>query len=242
MQIEATLTFTDENGRTRSAVVNARHFSIDAIPKTISRSLIPTSPASTLIECFDDFLQITDCGSQNGTAVNGAPVVGAVELRAGDVITLGRALALKVGVRAAVAPAHATSLPAASSASDASGAHQAAKSLTANNQPRSAWWMSVPVLAATAAAVFVLLAAVVLLVVSRDHRRSPREWRGAQQENRKKPEDPQRSSALWHLRLKHTRRLSRSTSLQLPRRVPVQPLSRVTLLRRSHESSVPPHK
>lgn len=198
MQVEATLTYTDATGHTRSVIVSARYFSIGRNPENnlqIDNSSLSRQHA--LVECFDDFLQITDCGSQNGTAVNGAPVMGAVELRDGDVITLGEVLDLKVGVRAAAVPistaaaqSHAAFLLAASSSSDISGAHEAAKPLASHNQPRPAWWMSVPVLAATAAAVFVMLAAVVLLVVSRDNRRSPGERRGAQQENRKKPEDP----------------------------------------------------
>lgn len=172
MQIEASLTFIDHDGRTRSVAVDARYFSIGRTPENnlqIADSNLSRQHA--LIERFDSFLQITDCGSQNGTTVNGAPISGAVELRHDDVITLGGAIDLQVSLRAA-APAPIVTPTTTTAAS--SSTHHASVTVSSPVSAPAPWWLSISVLAALGAAlVFILGAAITLFIVSRPERSAP---------------------------------------------------------------------
>jgi len=49
-----------------------------------------------VIETFDGVVQVSDCGSRNGTSVNGIPVSDAAVLRDGDAITLGETCVITV--------------------------------------------------------------------------------------------------------------------------------------------------
>ncbi len=196
MQVEVTLTFTDETGSPRVVAVSTRHFLIGRNPdNNLQIADSNLSRQHALIECFDSFVQVTDCGSQNGTNINGTPVFGAVEIKHGDVITLGGAFDLKVSVREAALPA-ATPLSAAPAAATAATAQadKAADGATASsafpvNAPPS-WWLSVPVLAAAAAAIFVILGATVIFIVfSGDGRRPRKDRPGKRQESRQPLED-----------------------------------------------------
>src|SRR5258708_1321765 len=90
MPREIALTVIDQDGRERRVSVESRRFTIG---RQSDNDLViedgSLSRRHALIESFGDFVQISDCGSQNGTSVNGHPITGTVELEDGDIITLG---------------------------------------------------------------------------------------------------------------------------------------------------------
>ncbi|MBC7910183.1 MAG: FHA domain-containing protein [Pyrinomonadaceae bacterium] len=97
MRPEITLSYYDEAGRLRRVRVESLRFSIGRIPDNdlmIEHSSL--SRRHALIESFDDSVQISDCGSQNGTFLNGAQVTFPVELHDNDVINLGDACEVTV--------------------------------------------------------------------------------------------------------------------------------------------------
>jgi predicted component of type VI protein secretion system len=99
MEPEVTLTFND--GRERRVVVHTRGFTIGRAPDNDLVLNYPNlSRRHAVIESSGGGVRIADCGSQNGTLVNGVPADGSVELRDGDVVTLGGLCDLKVGIRA----------------------------------------------------------------------------------------------------------------------------------------------
>jgi FHA domain len=90
MQSQLTLTYYDDAGRLTRVNVASRRFTIGRDPENdlvIKRTGL--SRRQALIESFDNTLQISDCGSSNGTFVNGNRVEFPIELRDGDVIDLG---------------------------------------------------------------------------------------------------------------------------------------------------------
>src|SRR5215216_401831 len=92
MEPTVILTYNDEAGSVQHVRVRSKRFSIGRIPGNdlvIRDSML--SRRHALIESHDGVSYISDCGSQNGTLVNDNPVVGAVALREGDIITLGGA-------------------------------------------------------------------------------------------------------------------------------------------------------
>ncbi len=98
MQTEITLAYYDEAGRLRRVRVESKRFTIGRIPD--NDLMIENSSLSrrhALIESFDDaVVQISDCGSSNGTFLNGSPVTLPVDLHDGDVINLADACDLTV--------------------------------------------------------------------------------------------------------------------------------------------------
>ncbi len=91
------LVFTDEQGAEQQALVTARSYSIG---RHASNDLVLADPSLSrrhaLITCFEEMAQITDCGSQNGTFVNGHQIRGATDIKSGDVILLGESCQLRV--------------------------------------------------------------------------------------------------------------------------------------------------
>jgi pSer/pThr/pTyr-binding forkhead associated (FHA) protein len=90
MSSDATLTLIDESGSERFIPITSRRFSIGRLPE----NELPINDSSlsrrhAIIENFDGTFFITDCGSQNGTAVNGAPATAPVKLGDNDLIVLG---------------------------------------------------------------------------------------------------------------------------------------------------------
>jgi hypothetical protein len=90
MPREIALTVIDQDGRESKVSVESRRFMIG---RQSDNDLViangSLSRRHALIESFDDLVQISDCGSQNGTSVNGHLLTGTVELHDGDIITLG---------------------------------------------------------------------------------------------------------------------------------------------------------
>ncbi len=163
MQPEVRLTIRNGAGRGNVVTVQSRRFSIGRNPDndlTIQDSSL--SRRHAIIENFDGIIQISDCGSQNGTWVNNNPVVGGVVLRNGDLISLGDSCELTVQISsndgAGIAP---SSQPAAVESHPgpfvpaSGGQYQQASTLS---------WLSVPVIAAVSVIV-ILLGAVILILV-----------------------------------------------------------------------------
>jgi FHA domain len=96
MQPQLTLTYYDDAGLKRANVTSWR-FTIGRDPENdlvLDRTSL--SRRQALIERFDDTFQISDCGSSNGTFVNGIRVEFPVELHDGDVINLAEVCELEV--------------------------------------------------------------------------------------------------------------------------------------------------
>ena len=90
MTPEVNLTVIDELGNTRQVSVNSKRFSIGRTPDNdlaIEHSSL--SRRHAVIENFDGQVHLTDCGSQNGTEVNGSAILASAVLHDGDLITLG---------------------------------------------------------------------------------------------------------------------------------------------------------
>ncbi|GEM_PF-1926052 len=94
--MELRLIYEDEEGRdeievTASRFTIGRHADNDFVIEDSN-----LSRRHALIENFDGVYFLSDCGSQNGTTLNGKPVSSQAEIHDGDVIVLGDAQELKV--------------------------------------------------------------------------------------------------------------------------------------------------
>ncbi len=99
MPSELTLIFTDEQGQQQQVIVNTNPFTIgrqDGNELVIRDSSL--SRRHTLITSFNDVAQISDCGSQNGTYLNGQRLNSAAVLKHGDLITIGQDCKIRVQV------------------------------------------------------------------------------------------------------------------------------------------------
>jgi len=100
MTSEVTLTIRDDSGDSRSVVVHSNRFTIGRTPDNdlaIEHSSL--SRRHAVIENFEGIIQISDCGSQNGTEVNGAPITAGCVLNDGDWIVLGGVCEIEVQIR-----------------------------------------------------------------------------------------------------------------------------------------------
>lgn len=100
MTQEVTLIVSDEFGTTREVLVDSKRFTIGRTPE--NDLAIPNSNLSrrhAVIETFEGIIQITDCGSQNGTQVNGSEVVASAILHDEDLITLAGVCDITVTIR-----------------------------------------------------------------------------------------------------------------------------------------------
>lgn len=97
MQPRLTLTYYDDDGQLTRVNVASRRFTIG---RDIKNDLVidqsSLSRFHALIEDFDNTFQISDCGSSNGTFVNGNRIQLPVALRDGDVINLAEVCELDV--------------------------------------------------------------------------------------------------------------------------------------------------
>jgi len=166
---EVTLTIYDvETGEEERVGIDLRRFTIGRLPENdLSLDDSSLSRRHALIERADGSVIVSDCGSQNGTFVNGKPVVGAVELHDGDLLTFGGSTEITVEIRhestqyagGPSTPVHAPAenpTPAAGSVS-----------------PSIPSWMNAPVLAA-AAVVLILLGAGLLVAINQTSSSAPR--------------------------------------------------------------------
>ena len=184
MNPEVTLTISDESGNTRDVLVQSKRFTIGRTPENdLSIANSSLSRRHAVIETFEGLIQITDCGSQNGTEVNGTQVVGGTVLRHGDLITLGGVCDITVTIVDNGKPVPQISGGSIPVKSSPPGPQQAATSgaqrRTASPSPRpgtkapsvgGASWLGglgIPLIAATAVALVVVVGGGLLLFVLR---------------------------------------------------------------------------
>ncbi|HVG19899.1 MAG TPA: FHA domain-containing protein [Blastocatellia bacterium] len=167
MRPQLTLSLKDERGRSRHVTVECARFTIG---RAQDNDLVIDDPGLSrrhaLIESFDGIIQISDCGSQNGTFVNGGPVAGATVLKDGDVIMAGRSCEIGVSLDAnclgpQVAPGHENG-PDAQAEPDADDP----ASLAVAARPSKMGLTSAPVIASAALAA-VLIASIALVLLNR---------------------------------------------------------------------------
>ncbi len=164
MPAELSLFFTDEDGQERQLLVNANPFTIgrqDGNDLVIKDAGL--SRRHALITSFNDVAQVSDCGSQNGTYLNGQRLTSAAVLKNGDVIAIGESCKLRVQVRAAAVAStvnKAASNPPPKAVASAPSAVPAAQSNL--ELPK----LSPAVLATIATAAILLLAGVLIGVVA----------------------------------------------------------------------------
>lgn len=103
MPSELILFFTNENGHEQQIAVTVNPFSIG---RSEGNDLVVhdagLSRRHALITFFNDIAQVTDCGSANGTFVNGKQINGNENLKNGDVLTLGQNCKIRVQISAVV--------------------------------------------------------------------------------------------------------------------------------------------
>lgn len=96
---QITLTLSDERGPSEQVAVEATRFTIGHSPDNDLAIDDPMlSRRHALIERFDGIVQISDCGSEHGTCVNGKRINGGVVLRNGDMISIGAACNILVSI------------------------------------------------------------------------------------------------------------------------------------------------
>lgn len=168
MRPEFTLTLYDlETGRKKRINLDSRRFTIGRL---LENDLAIDDPdlsrRHAIIESFEGSVLISDCGSQNGTHVNGQRVAGSCELYDGDVITFGGAK--EITVEMAHAPSSRSSVAGALSPvlPDPATADEPVQRANTNNPlPQSMpTWLNAPVIAG-AAAVLILLGTGLLLAL-----------------------------------------------------------------------------
>jgi predicted component of type VI protein secretion system len=186
MQPEVTLTISDELGQTRQVVIKSKRFTIGRTPE--NDLAIPNSNLSrrhAVIEAFEGVVQITDCGSQNGTEVNGTDVVAGAVLHDGDLITLAGVCDIWVAIvangkrasqsSAGFAPESGSRIRQQTVLSRAQGAapplplQTNTKIAVAAGGASGPSGLGVPLIAATAVAMVIAVAGGLLLVISRSN-------------------------------------------------------------------------
>ncbi|MGI9069661.1 MAG: FHA domain-containing protein [Pyrinomonadaceae bacterium] len=170
MASRLTLTLPPTVG-SREVEVDRKRFSIGRTPE--NDLVVDDSSLSrrhALIEEFDGVFHVSDCGSSNGTLINGGDVAGAVELHDWDVLTFGGVgnivVRLQDDSQTNNSPAQSTPAGAGSPvypqyATPAS-PHGPASAPVGVGGPPS--WLSPPVIAISAAVVILLVAGLVLLL------------------------------------------------------------------------------
>jgi hypothetical protein len=97
MPSELTLFFNDESGQEQEVSVTTNPFTIGRQEgNELVLSDAGLSRRHALITVFNGIAQITDCGSQNGTFLNGQQISGNAVLQNGDVISIGYSCKLRV--------------------------------------------------------------------------------------------------------------------------------------------------
>jgi hypothetical protein len=187
MNPEVTLTISDEFGNTREVLVQSKRFTIGRTPENdLSIANSSLSRRHAVIETFEGLIQITDCGSENGTEVNGTQVVAGTVLHHGDLITLGGVCDITVTIVYNGKPVAQSSSGTVPVRSSPPGPQQpvtpGAQRYSAIPSPRpgvkassfdGASWLGglgIPLIAATAVALVVVVAGGLLLLVLRQGR------------------------------------------------------------------------
>ncbi len=162
MSSELTLFFNDEHGQEQQVVVHTNPFTMgrqDGNELVIRDASL--SRRHALITSFNDVAQLSDCGSQNGTYLNGQRLHSAAPLKHGDLITLGQDCHLRVQV---VTPPVSPKSVIASPAQPVPTSHPAPSGLS-SAQPSVALPTLSPALLATLATLAIVLLAGALIGV-----------------------------------------------------------------------------
>jgi hypothetical protein len=100
MSFDVKLTIYEGNGQVREIPVTSRRLSIGrGVDNDLTIDDQGLSRRHLLFDIFDDAVQITDCGSQNGNMVNRQPLIGSTILKDGDSILIGYACDIRVQIR-----------------------------------------------------------------------------------------------------------------------------------------------
>ncbi len=159
-----TLTFDDEEGRPRRVDVESARFCIGrSSDNDLSINSVSLSRRHAVIEMDNDAAFISDCGSQNGTMVNGFPITGATRLNDGDVITLGGVFRISTAINHQAAPVAGLTASAPSSSLNQQPASPPLPT-PANNAPT--FWLTPPVIIAAAVSGIILLVAGMLVALT----------------------------------------------------------------------------
>jgi pSer/pThr/pTyr-binding forkhead associated (FHA) protein len=157
MQPEVSLILTDDTHRCRNVPIRSGRFTIGrGADNDLAIDGAGLSRRQALIEIHDGVVQLSDCGSLNGTLVNGNPVTAPTVVTDGDLISIGGAAGISLRVEFANAR---NSVPASETT-------HGDDHVVEQPPARLGWsldWVSFPVLA-SASMVTILLVAVALLV------------------------------------------------------------------------------
>src|SRR4051794_17022606 len=175
MSSDATLTLIDESGSERFIPITSRRFSIGRLPE----NELPFNDSSlsrrhAIIENFDGTFFITDCGSQNGTTVNGTPASAPVKLSDNDLIVLGgkKELVFHLPVQSAIN--NHGQINGAGRYQNPEISKSLADRRTLNTTPSGlSTYLTTPVIAAGSAVLIVIGAVVLLFVVRPGNKEKP---------------------------------------------------------------------
>ncbi len=156
MPTRLTLTLPPTLG-SETVEVDTKRFSIGRTPE--NDLVIEDNSLSrrhALIENFEGRFNLSDCGSSNGTFVNGKSITGSTELSDWDVLTFGGIGDILVRIDSGT---HASGVQ-LSGVQPAGSARAIAKPIAAGNQS----WLSGPVIAVGSAVVIILVTVIALLI------------------------------------------------------------------------------
>lgn len=173
MTLRLTLTLPPGFG-SEEVEVDTKRFSIGRTPE--NDLVIDDSSLSrrhAIIENLDGIFRLSDCGSSNGTLINGRPVTTLAELCDWDVLTFGGVGDIVVRLQEDAQPAPAGFQRASANATAKASAGYSPGALPQRAPARhqrtagsAQTWFSGPVIAAAAALVIVLVAGLILLATS----------------------------------------------------------------------------
>jgi hypothetical protein len=102
MSFDVKLTIYEGSGQVRDIPITSRRMSIGrGSDNDLTIDDQGLSRRHLLLDIYDDAVQLTDCGTQNGTMVNRQPLIGSTRLKDGDSILIGYACDIRVQIRQA---------------------------------------------------------------------------------------------------------------------------------------------
>jgi pSer/pThr/pTyr-binding forkhead associated (FHA) protein len=147
----------------RKVQVDSKRFSIGRTPENdLVLEDSSLSRRHALIENYDGVFNLSDCGSSNGTLINGMEVTGARELRDRDVLTFGGVGNVVVGLDDDQTTGLPPSQPATATPQSYPGVSQQAAAGSDSDSGLSC--LSPPVIAISAAVLIILVAGLVLVL------------------------------------------------------------------------------
>ncbi len=187
---EPQITLALNDGRGRVAVESARFTIGYSHDNDLAIDDPRVSRRHALIERFDGIVQISDCGSEGGTFVNGKRINGGAVLRNGDMISIGPACNMLVSISSAG--------PESSIAEDKTRAEQPAALIAGSNAiiPQ----FTTPVIAMASVVLILLIAVPLIIFLNKDssHRTGRGSYSREQQgedEKKRTPDLPRERNA-----------------------------------------------